>query len=406
MMQNNLISNLSLLPPDALLGLMAAYKEDTREIKVDLGVGIYKDASGATPVLRSVKSAEKVLLTSVTSKAYEGPRGNQVFDNAVEKQLFGSKSDAVSSGRITSFASPGGCGALSVAVGFVKRLKADGVVWVSNPSWPNHAHVVRAMGMKTDSYSYDEIQDGENAGQIDFEAIKCSLDKAEPGDGIIIQGPCHNPTGMDLTNEQWKLFARLCAEKSIFPIVDIAYHGFGASLDEDLVGVREFLELAPEALISYSCSKNFGLYRERTGCLVAQSQNAEQTPIVASHLADIARASYSMPPAHGAAIVATILENDELKTEWINELDEMRDRIKSLRSEMAEALRSHGKDEAANRILRQKGMFSLMKLKEGAAEKLREDHAIYLPGSGRINVAGLKSENIKYVAKYMAPYLV
>lgn len=404
-MSDLLLSDLSLLPPDALLGLMVAFKEDRRENKVDLGVGIYKDAQGDTPVLKAVKAAEEILLSIETSKAYEGPRGNQVFCNAIEKLLFGENSPKREAGQVVSFASPGGCGALSVAVGFVKRLNKDGVVWVSSPSWPNHAHVVRAAGMKTDSYAYEEMTQGETSGGINFQRIRATLEKAQKGDGIIIQGPCHNPSGMDLSDAQWELIAALCVEKSIFPIVDIAYHGFGDSLDNDLNGVVKFLDNVPEALVSYSCSKNFGLYRERTGCLVIQTQSSEHTKVAASHLADIARASYSMPPSHGAAIVATILETPRLKTMWIEELDLMRTRIISLRTEMANALRTYGKHEAADRILRQKGMFSLMKLKDGAAKTLCDDFAIYLPGSGRINVAGLKSENIDYVAKSMAAYL-
>ncbi len=404
-MSNALISNLSLLPPDALLGLMAAYKEDSRENKVDLGVGIYKDDAGRTPVLRAVKAAEEVLLTTENSKAYEGPRGNQLFDNAVEIQLYGENSSTRSLGRVVSLASPGGCGALSVAVGFVKRLSKQGVIWVSSPSWPNHAHVVRAMGMETDSYAYEEVATGPDAGKVNFERIVATLENANAGDGIIIQGPCHNPTGIDLDHGQWDSIARLCIEKSLFPIVDVAYHGFGNSLDEDMLGVRSFLNIVPEALVSYSCSKNFGLYRERTGCLVAQTQSAEHTKITLSHLADIARASYSMPPSHGAAIVATILNTPALKAMWINELDDMRARITSLRTAMATALRQHGKDVAADRIVRQKGMFSLMQFEEGAAQKLVTEHAIYLPNSGRINVAGLKLDTIEYVAKCMAPYL-
>ncbi|MFC7292272.1 aromatic amino acid transaminase [Hirschia litorea] len=404
-MSNALISNLSLLPPDALLGLMAAYKEDPRDTKVDLGVGIYKDDAGQTPVLKAVKAAEEMLLTTETSKAYEGPRGNQLFDNAVERQIFGDNSEARAQGRVVSLASPGGCGALSVAVGFVKRLSQQGVVWVSSPSWPNHAHVVRAMGMATDSYAYDEVSSGPHAGKVDFEGIKTTLAKAKAGDGIIIQGPCHNPTGIDLDNAQWEAIAHLCVEKSLFPIVDVAYHGFGNSLDEDMLGVRRFLSIVPEALVSYSCSKNFGLYRERTGCLVAQTQSTEHTKVTLSHLADIARASYSMPPSHGAAIVATILDTPALYAMWVEELDLMRGRITSLREAMALALRKHGKDVAADRIVRQKGMFSLMQFEEGAAQKLVAEHAIYLPNSGRINVAGLKLDTIEYVAKCMAPYL-
>lgn len=404
-MSNALISNLSLLPPDALLGLMAAYKEDSRDNKVDLGVGIYKDDAGQTPVLKAVKAAEEVLLTTENSKAYEGPRGNQLFDNAVEIQLYGENSNTRTQGRVVSLASPGGCGALSVAVGFVKRLSKQGVIWVSSPSWPNHAHVVRAMGMETDSYAYEEIATGPDAGKVNFERIVATLENANAGDGIIIQGPCHNPTGIDLDNAQWEAIARVCIAKSLFPIVDVAYHGFGNSLDEDMLGVRKFLNTVPEALVSYSCSKNFGLYRERTGCLVAQTQSDEHTKITLSHLADIARASYSMPPSHGAAIVATILNTPALNAMWVDELDDMRGRIMSLRAAMATALRSHGKDVAADRILRQKGMFSLMQFEDGAAKKLCDDHAIYLPNSGRINVAGLKLDTIEYVAKCMAPYL-
>ncbi len=394
-------SSIAALPPDALLGVMAAYRADTRDDKVDLSVGVYKDATGVTPVLAAVRAAEARLLETQTTKVYEGPRGNVEFCAGVEDLVFGDRRDLLGD-RVVSFTTPGGCGALFLAIGLGLRAKPDATVFISAPSWPNHNHVAKSLGARVASYPYEAGADG--AANID--PILEGLAAAKPGDVLLVQGPCHNPTGIDLTTDGWRKLAAMATEKGLTPVIDVAYHGFGASLDEDLNGVSAFLEQTPNAIVTYSTSKNFGLYRDRNGCVLAQTETAETAAAIASNFADIARASYSMPPAHGAAIVSTILSDPELKAQWIGEVDAIRARLLSLRGAFADALAAHGAEAAAAGVRSQHGMFSQLKLADGAADALRKNNALYFPGSGRLNIAGLPEPDIDRIAALMAPYCV
>ncbi|HBX95984.1 MAG TPA: aspartate/tyrosine/aromatic aminotransferase, partial [Hyphomonas sp.] len=315
-------STLTPMPADALLGLMTAYREDPRDEKFDLGVGVYKNDKGETPVMSAVAKAEALILKSQTTKVYEGPRGNTDYCAAIEGFVFGEGAAATQEGRTLSFTAPGGCGALFLGTGLMSRMGVK-TVWVSNPTWPNHPNVVRFMGLDVAEYPYADPETGE----LDLAAMLAGIEKAERGDGIIIQGPCHNPTGIDLTIEDWKKVGALVKSKGLIAMLDVAYHGFAKGLDEDVKGVRAFIEAAGEALVSYSCSKNFGLYRERAGCFLAVGESAEGIAAASTHVAALARASYSMPPAHGAAIVATILNNADLRAEWEAELTQMRERM-------------------------------------------------------------------------------
>jgi aspartate/tyrosine/aromatic aminotransferase len=394
------LSGLSPRPADALLGLMAAFRADPRDAKIDLGVGIYRDEAGETPIMAAVRQAEERLLTSETTKAYEGPQGNPDFCAAIEEMVLGAQSEARGAGRVVSFATPGGCGALFVAIMFAGRISAEGRIWASDPTWPNHVNLVHATGRELKSYSYVDPE----AGTVDFPAMMDDLREARPGDVVLLQGPCHNPTGIDLTPQQWAYLGDFCAKQLLMPLVDVAYHGFGEGLEADIAGVRALLEVVPEAMVAYSCSKNFGLYRERTGCLMLQAGAPRDVAAGATHLADIARAAYSMPPSHGAAIVATILGDDALAQAWRDELEAMRNRMQSLRGGLAAALAEETGRDDFSALTRQKGMFSQLPLAPQITELVRLQQAVYLPASGRINIAGLTSDTLGEVARRLAPY--
>lgn len=395
------LSGLAPRPADALLGLMAAFRADPREAKIDLGVGIYRDEAGETPIMAAVKQAEERLLASETTKAYEGPQGNTDFCAAIEEMVFGAQSEARGDGRVVSFATPGGCGALFVAIMFAGRISAEGRIWASDPTWPNHVNLARSTGRELKSYSYVDAE----TGAVDFPAMMDDLRESRPGDIVLLQGPCHNPTGIDLTPEQWAYLGDFCAGQLLMPLVDVAYHGFGAGLEGDIAGVRALLDAVPEAMVAYSCSKNFGLYRERTGCLMLQAAAPRDVAAGATHLADIARAAYSMPPSHGAAIVTTILGDGGLRKAWQDELDAMRARMQSLREKLAAALEAEtGRDDFVS-LTAQNGMFSQLPLTPQITELVRLQQAVYLPASGRINIAGLSDETVAEVARRLAPYL-
>lgn len=378
-------------PADALLGLMTAYREDARPEKIDLGVGIYKDETGHTPVMRAVAKAEALMLQRQETKAYEGPRGNADFCNAIEDFVFGAESADRKAGRTLSYMTPGGCGALFIGVGLMKCTGTQRV-WVSRPTWPNHPNLVRSQGLEVAEYDYAED------GVLALDAMLASLAAAQPGDGIIIQGPCHNPTGIDLSLDDWRAVAELCVSKGLLPMLDVAYHGFSHGLIEDMAGVRVFMDAVPEVLLSYSCSKNFGLYRDRTGCFLLKGAGADAVQAASTHVAGLARTSYSMPPAHGAAIVATILGDAALRVEWEAELTVMRERMIGLRRALSEALVSRTGSNVLGKLSEQNGMFSQLPVTAAAATAMREEDGLYLPGSGRINIAGLRTEQIDRIA--------
>ena len=395
------IANLKKLPPDPLLGIMAAYREDDRAGKVDLGVGVFKTADGLTPILPSVKAAEEVLMRLETTKVYEGPQGNPNFGPAIAQLAYGGERGALAEGRVVAFAAPGGCGGLGLSANFVAKLNPAATVWLSAPSWPNHAHVCQQAGLKSEGYTYKLGADG----GVDLESMLADLAAAKTGDAILIQGPCHNPTGIDLSDAQWSAVAALCNEKNLFPIIDIAYHGFSRGLDDDLSGVQAFLASVPEALVCYSCSKNFGLYRERAGALLVQGETPEAADIARTHIASIARATYSMPPSHGPGIVAVILGDADLTQQWRRDVDDMRGRLISLRTGFADALDAAGKAAAGAALKQQNGMFSMLPIQAGSEAMLRDKFAIYMPGSGRINIAGLPEDRLDEVAQKIATAL-
>jgi aspartate aminotransferase/aromatic-amino-acid transaminase len=391
-----LMNNLPAAPADPLLGLMLAARADERPNKTDLGVGIYKDENGATPVLRAVKEAERRLIETETTKAYEGPQGNPDFRERLGGLILGQ-----GGGHRASFATPGGCGALFVGMQLFKLISPDARLFLSDPSWPNHEGIASALGIKTVFYPYRSTKDG----TPDFEQVADGLKKMRAGDVLLLQGACHNPTGTDFSAEQWSALADIVVERGALPFVDTAYQGFSAGVEEDGANVASFLAKVPEAILTYSCSKNFGLYRERTGALFVQSTDDKIKAAVTSQASAIVRASYSMPPSHGAAIVATILGDEELEAAWREELATMRGRLNSLRRSFADALIRETNNDAYARIANEHGMFSQLPIAPSAAAELQEQKAIYLPGTGRINVAGLPEDRMDDLARDLAPYL-
>ncbi|MFN4025028.1 MAG: amino acid aminotransferase [Hyphomonas sp.] len=391
-------SPLSTLPPDALLGLMTAYRADERSEKFDLGVGVYKDEKGETPILSAVKKAEAKMLAAQTTKVYEGPRGNTDFCAHIERFVFGEDHPALAEGRVLSFTAPGGCGALFLGVGLMRRMGTRRV-WVSKPTWPNHPNVVKSLGLGVKDYAYARDGAFYKLGAL------ADLSAAEPGDGVILQGPCHNPTGIDPSAEDWRELGRIARERRLIVLLDVAYHGFASGLDKDMDGVRAFIEEAGEAMISYSCSKNFGLYRERTGCFLAIGETAEGIAAASTHIADMGRATWSMPPAHGAGIVAAILDDPALRKEWEEELTAMRLRMISLREALSDALVERTGSNLLAALKSQNGMFSQLPISAENTAKVRELDGVYMPSSGRINIAGLHPDDIPRLSEVLAPYL-
>lgn len=385
------------VPGDAILGLIEAFNKDTNPNKVDLGVGVYRDAKGTTPIMRAVKEAEALLLKNETTKSYIGSHGDPRYAKAVLPMVLGNDSPILAAGRASLTQSPGGTGALRLAADFIHTQLPGKGIWVSDPTWPNHLGIFEAAGLKLSKYPY---VDAEN--RLDFPGMLAAIEQIPEGDVVVLHACCHNPSGFDLSQQQWQQVLTVLQQRKLLPLVDFAYQGFGDGLDEDAYGVRLLAENLDEMLITSSCSKNFGLYRERTGALIAIAANHEKMEDVRSQVAIVARENYSNPPAHGSAIVAEILESPELTETWRQELTEMRDRINGLRRDFVEALKPYGLDEKYAFIAEQRGMFSYTGLKPEQVDRLREEFGIYMVRSGRANVAGLATENLPYVAKAIA----
>lgn len=387
------LDRLHAAPADPLLGLMMAARADKRPDKTDLGVGIYKDESGATPVMAAVKDAERLLIDREGTKAYEGPQGNAGFGEHVARMILG-RLDA----QHAVYATPGGCGALFIGMQLAQKASPTARLFLSDPSWPNHAGVAQAIGLETQFFPYRSQRDG----TPDFDAILSGLADVRPGDVILLQGACHNPTGTDMSPEQWVEMAYEVTRRGLIPFIDVAYQGFGNGLEEDIIPIRTFLRSVPEAIVAYSCSKNFGLYRERTGALLLQAPTSAALDVLKSQASALVRASYSMPPAHGPAIVDTILGDRELDRQWQAELGAMRERLGKLRQQFAAAMVDASGNEVMARLGNERGMFSVLPLSQGATERLRSEHGIYLPGSGRVNIAGLPQDRLADVAAKLA----
>lgn len=388
-------------PPDAILGLTEAFRKDPNPRKINLGVGVYKDAAGRTPVLASVKRAEERLLESEATKSYLDIDGSPAYAAAVQELLFGAAHEALASKRAVTAQAPGGTGALRVAADLIARLMPGKRVWISDPTWPNHPNVFRAAGIEVATYPYfDPALNG-----INFEQMMATVEQIPAGDVLLLHGCCHNPTGSDLTAGQWNRVADVVAARKLLPLIDFAYQGFADGLHEDAAGLLAMVRPGAEVLVASSFSKNFGLYNERVGALtlVAADQQAAQTAL--SHVKQAIRANYSNPPAHGAAIVTTVLSDPSLRTLWEQEVTEMRDRINTMRHLFVETLNEKGVRRDFSFIARQRGMFSFSGLNADQVKALRERYAIYIVGGGRINVAGMTEENMEYLCGAIAEVL-
>lgn len=380
-----MLDTLTLQPPDALLALIKLFNADPRGDKIDLGVGVYRTGQGDTPVFGAIKAAEKRLLETQDSKAYLGPEGDMGFVRALMPYIFGGE-DPSKSGRIEGMQTPGGTGGVRLALGLAKKA-GIGRIWMGTPSWPNHAQIVADLGLELKAFAHSGPD-----GAVDMDGLRGAIAAAESGDAILLHGCCHNPTGIDYAPAQWDEIAALLAAKRLLPLLDLAYQGLGHGMDEDAYGVRKLLASVPEALVAYSCDKNFGLYRDRVGAFYIMTAEPGQMAAALSNGNLLARANWSMPPDHGAAAVRIVLEDAAMTAQWLDELDTMRARMRQVRARLAELGAAGSIDLRA--VGTQNGLFSVLPLSSEQILRLRSDHGIYMAGSGRINIAGLTMGNI------------
>jgi len=386
------------LPPDPILGTTVACRNDPNPLKVDLGVGVYKDDNGTTPIFRSVLQAEQRVLADQATKAYVSPPGDARFISGITRELFGADHAVVTGARVGAVQAPGGSGALRLGAGLLLRAKGDTQLWVPAPTWGNHIPLMGAAGLDMQQYPYYDKQ----THVIEFEAMVDTLKQRGPGDVVLLHGCCHNPCGADLTREQWDTIGDLAEERGFTPYVDFAYHGLAEGMDADAYGVRMLADRLPELLVAYSASKNFGLYRERTGLALTITATADGASTATSQMANIARELYSMPPAHGASIVGEILDDEVLTADWKAEVGQMRERINGLRAMLSEHLRTATDSTDFDYIAGERGMFSFLGLSPEQVTALQHDHSVYPIPSSRVNIAGVTEENVARVAAGIA----
>jgi aspartate/tyrosine/aromatic aminotransferase len=388
-------------PADPILGLTAAFKEDTNLEKINLGVGVYKDDTGITPIFPTVKEAEKRLLEKEKTKSYLPIDGDPDYGKSVRGLLFGQGSDLIDGGRAVTLQTPGGTGALRLAGDFLAKIASGAKVWLSDPTWANHNKVFTAAGVALASYPYYNA----DSKSLDFDKMCEALKTVPEGDVVLLHGCCHNPTGQDPTPEQWKTIADILSQRKAVPFVDFAYQGLGAGIDEDAAGLRALADACSEILVASSFSKNFGLYCERVGALTFVGASADSATAALSQLKVCARTNYSNPPAHGGMIVKTVLNDPSLRSQWEDEVKGVRVRINKMRDQFVDILKEKGVDQDFSFIKRQNGMFSFSGLNKDQVTTLREKHSIYIVGSGRINVAGMTADNIDGLCEAIAEVL-
>ncbi|WP_180698553.1 amino acid aminotransferase [Pseudomonas crudilactis] len=385
------------VPGDPILGLMEAYAQDANPRKFDLGVGVYKDAQGLTPIPEAVKIAEARLVESQDTKTYIGGHGNPLFGKVINELVLGTDAKLIAEQRAGATQTPGGTGALRLAADFIAQCLPGKGVWLSNPTWPIHETIFAAAGVKVSHYPYVGSDN-----RLDVDAMLAVLNEVPKGDVVLLHACCHNPTGFDLSHDDWQRVLDVVRARNLLPLIDFAYQGFGDGLEQDAWSTRLFAAEVPELLITSSCSKNFGLYRDRTGALIVCAKTADKLIDIRSQLANIARNLWSTPPDHGAAVVATILADPELKARWADEVEAMRLRIAQLRSGLVEALEPHGLRERFAHIGVQRGMFSYTGLSPEQVKQLREHHSVYMVSSGRANVAGIDATRLALLAEAIA----
>ena len=383
---------------DVILGLIAEHRDDPRPEKIDLGVGVYRNAAGETPILDVVKKAEHRLVGTQTSKAYMGTAGDLDFNAAMQELAF---ADAVSSDRLGTIQTPGGSGSLRVAAGVLLRAREDAVVWVSEPTWNNHAPLLGGAGLTLKPYAYYDAE----SHSIRFDEMLSTLRTAPKGDVVLLHACCHNPSGLDPSQDQWREIADVVVERELLPFVDMAYQGFAQDLDADAFAVRHMATLVPEMILSTSCSKNFGLYRDRVGTLAMLSPDGNSRDIVFSQANSFVRTMYSIPPDHGAAVVRIILNDDELRAQWIDELGGMRERLNGMGALLHDALKEKVPGRDFSHLVQTNGMFCFLGVTPEQVDKLKRDFGVYMVGSSRINVAGITPDNVDYLATSIAAVL-
>lgn len=393
-----LFSGLATMGDDPILLVSKMFRECDNSNKVDLGVGVYKDAEGQTAILNSVKKAEKYLVENQETKTYISPAGNPDFNTLIQAMMIGEDHIAVKENRVSTFQTPGGTGGVRIGLEFVKKCNPKTNVWISAPTWPNHTTITKSLGLTPKEYRYYDIKGGEFL----YKGMLEDLGGAEAGDVVILHGCCHNASGADLSNEQWNELAKLMKERGLIPFVDFAYQGFGDGIEEDSYAAKLMAAKLPEALIASSCSKNFAMYRDRAGAITLISSSSDIHSTNASHLLGAVRANYSMPPDHGAAVAAHILGNPDLKAEWMAEVDDMRSRVKKMRVLFVELMNEKAPNSGFGYIAEQKGMFSYLTLTSDQIQTLINDHYIFFMGNGRVNMAGLTENNIGYVTDAIA----
>ena len=387
-----MLEQLQQQPPDKILDLMQTFKEDTRANKLDLGIGVYKNENGQTPIINAVKKAEKILWEQETTKSYTKLTGDSDFQTVMKELIF---SDCVSEDTISTAHTPGGTGAIRQAFELIRLASPNSKIWISNPTWPNHISILKFLNIPYSEYVYFD----KKTCEVNFDGMMESLKNAKPGDIILLHGCCHNPTGANLNNDQWKELQKFLCDNQLVPLIDLAYQGFGDGLDEDAYGVRLLAKKCKEVILAASCSKNFGIYRERTGILFTISENEKIKNISSNTLAFLNRQNFSFPPDHGGKLVTLILKNEELKSSWIKELNEMRLNMLDIRKSLAEELRKESRSNRFDFLETHRGMFSLLGATKDQVLNMREKHAIYMIEDSRVNIAGLNKKTLSKLAR-------
>tara|TARA_Y100000746_G_scaffold134224_1_gene114939 strand:- start:13 stop:1197 length:1185 start_codon:yes stop_codon:yes gene_type:complete len=386
-----MLEQLQQQPPDKILALMQTFKEDPRANKLDLGIGVYKNENGQTPIINAVKKAEKILWEQETTKSYTKLTGDSDFQTVMKELIF---SDCVSEDIISTAHTPGGTGAIRQAFELIKLASPNSKIWISNPTWPNHISILKFLNIPYSEYVYFD----KKTCELNFDGMMESLKNTKPGDIILLHGCCHNPTGANLNNDQWKELQKFLCDNQLVPLIDLAYQGFGDGLDEDAYGVRLLAKKCKEVILAASCSKNFGIYRERTGILFTISENEKIKNISSNTLAFLNRQNFSFPPDHGGKLVTLILKNEELKSSWIKELNEMRLNMLDIRKSLAEELRKKSQSNRFDFLETHRGMFSLLGATKDQVLSMREKHAIYMIEDSRVNIAGLNKKRLSNLA--------
>ena len=393
-----MFESLQAAPADAILGLITEHKNDPRPDKIDLGVGVFRTAEGETPVLDVVKQAEQRIIDTQDSKAYIGTAGDPAFNAAMQDLTFGDSGDK---DRIATIQAPGGSGSLRVAASLLLRANPDVKVWVSDPTWANHIPLLGGAGITLEKYPYYDTE----KHVIRIDAMLDGLRKADEGDVVLLHACCHNPSGLDPNEDEWRAIAEVIEERKLLPFVDIAYQGFAQSLADDAFIVRYLADRVPEMIVSSSCSKNFGLYRDRVGTLSLLAADKKAKDVVYSQVNNVVRTIYSVPPDHGAGVVATILKDPALTVAWRVELAEMRSRLREMRVLLNDALKEKAPGHDFSHLVRAKGMFCFLGITEDQVNRLKRDYGVYMVGSSRINTAGITARNVNYLADAIAATL-